>query len=75
MISEEIIISAFSPFFGILVSMATNNKSTTSGAIYMYAQSPCYLMEKNLTGILNSPYKWRDNRVKVGKILSILAIL
>ena len=28
-----------------------------------------------LKGILNSPVKWRDNRVKVDKILSILAIL
>ena len=39
------------------------------------AQSSFYHMEKVLTGILYSPFKWRDHRVKVGKILSILTIL
>ena len=32
---------------------------------------PFYHMEKVLIGILYSPVKWRDNRVKVDKILFI----
>ena len=44
MIAEEIIIQIFFPFFSILVSMATNNKSTASRTIH--AHSPFYHMEK-----------------------------
>ena len=46
-----------------MVSTATNKKGTASRAIY--AQSPFYHKEKVLTGILNSPFKWRDNTVKI----------
>ena len=57
----------FFHFFSILVSMATNHKSIASDHFIIWKTVS--------TGILNSPVKWRDNRVKVDKILSILAIL
>ena len=54
MSSEEMISFVF---FSILVSMATNDKSTASEAIY--ARSSFFHMEKVSVsiGILNSPFK------------------
>ena len=61
MISDEIF-----PFFSILVPMATNYKSTASGAIY--AQFSFYYVDKSFIVVLYSPFKWKDNNgVKNGQ--------
>ena len=52
-------------FLSILVSVATNNRSTTIMAIYV--SSTLYHMGKVFIGILNSPVKRVDNRMKGDK--------
>ena len=52
---------------------ATNNKSIASGAIHGHHH--VIIWEKAFTEILNSPAKWRDNRMEVDKTLSVLAVL
>ena len=63
---------------GILVIERTRKCLWTDGRSEGHRYIPGTFRSGNkkiLTGILNSPVKWRDNRVKVDKILSILAIL
>ena len=71
MISEEIIIQIFFPIFILAFWFPWQPITRASQAGQYMPIHYLIIWKKVLTGILNSPVQWRDNRVKVDKILSI----